>query len=451
MTLSALKTAARTCCLLTCLILPDYVTAQDKAITLSFASPVELEGCAIYLKPITSASGAESISMTIEDNTCKATVPLSSENLYVVACIRNNTQILSTIYVKENVNEAIPVRFAGSNIVADDTEENKAIGGYAVCETDGMKALWNGTHDADALKGIILSTKAKADSVLSVHQCNENIAAYIRIWANVTAGKAYSSLPHILKCKATEMPFGIGEVMDNPQESLDTPHALLFPETVGIITSLAPRGATLTEQLEWLYGNFKCREVCEKVSDGILNGFVSHFDYAGKYDQGLVMLRDATEKYGLSERYLKKFISNRATLKGSPFPEGLSFTDKDGKTHTIDEFKGKYIYIDLWASWCVPCCKEVPHLQALEKELSNPNVVFLSVSIDQKKEPWLKKMQELNMHGNQWHDASNTLPSMLNVRGIPFFLIYDKEGKLHQYNAPRPSYPQLKALLEALE
>ena len=118
----------------------------------------------------------------------------------------------------------------------------------------------------------------------------------------------------------------------------------------------------------------------------------------------------------------------------------------------FSQLRGKYVYIDLWASWCVPCCREVPHLQKLEKELENKDVVFLSISIDQKVEAWKKKMADLQVHGNQWHDSEGTLGKALNVKGIPFFLIYDKEGKLYMYNAPRPSMGlALKELLEGLK
>lgn len=443
--------SSRTLCLLMLTSLSLLSYAQTKKITLSFASQSELEGCTMYLKPLTAESDAESIVMTVEGCTVTATVKPSPVNMYVVACVRNNTQILSTIHAEGEQTATIPVKFQDSNLIAMDTENNKAMSGYAVCETEGMKNLWSGSQNPNKLKSIILRMKSNADSILSVHPCSSDVAEYIRIWAGVTAGKAYSSLPHILRCKASEVPFSIEDVMENPKNLFDNPHSLLFPETVGLITLFVPRDATLIEQLELINENFECRDVRSKVTDGIVNSYVSRFDYAGKYEQGLAMLKEATEKYQLDGKYLKKFISNRATIQGSPFPEGLTFTDKDGKTHTIDEFRGKYIYIDMWASWCVPCCKEVPHLQALEKELDNPDVVFLSISIDQKTQPWLKKMEELSMHGNQWHDSKNVLPSMLNVRGIPFFLIYDKEGRLYQYNAPRPSHPQLKALLEELK
>ena len=93
----------------------------------------------------------------------------------------------------------------------------------------------------------------------------------------------------------------------------------------------------------------------------------------------------------------------------------------------------------------------MPHLQTLEKERQSPNVACLSISIDSKPEPWKKKMADLNMHGNQWHDPQGLLGKNLNVMGIPFFVIYDKEGKLYMHNAPRPSHPQTKAMLEELK
>lgn len=60
-------------------------------------------------------------------------------------------------------------------------------------------------------------------------------------------------------------------------------------------------------------------------------------------------------------------------------------------------------------------------------------------------------MEALGMYGNQFLNQDNSLATALNVRGIPFFMINDKEGKLYMSNAPRPSHPQLKNLLEELK
>ena len=59
-------------------------------------------------------------------------------------------------------------------------------------------------------------------------------------------------------------------------------------------------------------------------------------------------------------------------------------------------------------------------------------------------------MSALGLEGNQLIDKDNRLSEALNVNGIPFFIIYDKEGKLYKYNAPRPSDVRTKPLLESL-
>ena len=90
-------------------------------------------------------------------------------------------------------------------------------------------------------------------------------------------------------------------------------------------------------------------------------------------------------------------------------------------------------------------------MQKLEKEIQNPNVKFVSISIDKKEKAWRAKMKMLNMHGHQFLNQDNSLAEALNVRGIPFFMIYDKDGKLYQHNAPRPSHPALQEMLENLK
>ena len=83
--------------------------------------------------------------------------------------------------------------------------------------------------------------------------------------------------------------------------------------------------------------------------------------------------------------------------------------------------------------------------------MQNEDVVFLSISIDSNVEAWKKKVAQLGLEGNLLIDAKGTLAQSLNVNGIPFFLIYDREGRMYKYNAPRPSDARLKPLLEGLK
>ena len=96
--------------------------------------------------------------------------------------------------------------------------------------------------------------------------------------------------------------------------------------------------------------------------------------------------------------------------------------------------------------------REVPELQKLEAQLKNKNVTFVSVSIDASEDAWKKKLKEKDMHGHQLWNPEGTLGRALNVKGIPFFAIYDPQGKLYMHGAPRPSQgPGLKILLENLK
>ena len=77
---------------------------------------------------------------------------------------------------------------------------------------------------------------------------------------------------------------------------------------------------------------------------------------------------------------------------------------------------------------------------------------FVSISTDASEDAWKKKLKEKNMHGNQFWNPDGTLGKALNVKGIPFFAIYDPQGNLYMYGAPRPSQgPGVVELLKGLK
>lgn len=122
---------------------------------------------------------------------------------------------------------------------------------------------------------------------------------------------------------------------------------------------------------------------------------------------------------------------------GGEMPD-VPIIDPQGNEHRLAEFKGRYVYIDMWASWCGPCNQEIPYLKELEKTLGNDQVVFVSISIDEDPDAWKAAIKRHNLTGNQFL-GNETLATLLKVQGIPRFLIYDKEGRLLYPEAPRPS------------
>ena len=144
-----------------------------------------------------------------------------------------------------------------------------------------------------------------------------------------------------------------------------------------------------------------------------------------------------------------------AFMPGKPSPK-FNYPDPNGKMVSLDDFKGKYVYVDVWATWCAPCKREIPYLKELYKEYKNKDIVFVSLSIDkpEDKEKWLKMIKDENMNWVQifGDKAWNTqFVRDYGIRGIPRFILIDKEGNILNPDAPRPSSQQLKAVLSTLD
>ena len=140
--------------------------------------------------------------------------------------------------------------------------------------------------------------------------------------------------------------------------------------------------------------------------------------------------------------------------KGQAAPQ-FTYPDINGDMVSLSDFKGKYVYIDVWATWCGPCKGEIPYLKALEEELHDKNVVFMSVSIDnpKDKEKWEKMVADEGLAGVQlfadkaW-ESSIAKENMIN--GIPRFMLIDRDGNIYDIKAPRPS-GKIKEVLLGLE
>lgn len=147
----------------------------------------------------------------------------------------------------------------------------------------------------------------------------------------------------------------------------------------------------------------------------------------------------------------QKYASLEKLYPGNDVPNFNFENFKGGKT-TLESLHGKLVYIDLWATWCVPCLKEIPALQALEKEYHDKDIVFVSISIDQKYEDWKKYLTENKLSGIQLYadlTTENNFAQELEVHSIPYFILLDKYGKIIRVNAPRPSDPQIKKLIDS--
>ena len=149
----------------------------------------------------------------------------------------------------------------------------------------------------------------------------------------------------------------------------------------------------------------------------------------------------------------KEFYESwKPLMRGNEIPD-FNFTDKEGKTFSLSSLKGKYIFIDCWASWCGPCRAQVPALKELEKKFHDKDIVFVGKSSDNNKDKWIKAMEELGLEGYQVQesDTSHPFDSFFKVTGIPRFILLDKEGKILRAVMSRPSMPETEAFLKTLD
>jgi thiol-disulfide isomerase/thioredoxin len=151
---------------------------------------------------------------------------------------------------------------------------------------------------------------------------------------------------------------------------------------------------------------------------------------------------------------VKKYAAQFEHLyAGKPAPDAAAF-DIDGKNYKLSDFAGKVIYIDVWATWCGPCKREIPHLKTLEAEYHGKNIEFISISTDRDLNAWKNYITKESMTGLQLHQSDNPEESMsylYKVNSIPRFILIDQKGNIVSSDAPRPSSgDQIKNMLNKL-
>ncbi len=157
----------------------------------------------------------------------------------------------------------------------------------------------------------------------------------------------------------------------------------------------------------------------------------------------------------LVSNYNKEHMALASIKKGAPSPT-FNYPDNNGNSVSLEDLKGKYVYIDVWATWCGPCKVEIPYLKEIDNEFKGKDIAFVSLSIDkmEHKEKWLKMIQDEKLQGIQVladKDWNSDFVTAFNIKGIPRFILLDKDGNIVDANAPRPSDPNLKGLLNSLE
>lgn len=134
-----------------------------------------------------------------------------------------------------------------------------------------------------------------------------------------------------------------------------------------------------------------------------------------------------------------------------------SFVNSKGEEHKFEDFRGKLIVVDFWASWCGPCIQQTPYFEELAEKFKDEDIVFLKVSIDQKQSFWQKFIAERNWTQNSYWIGTNEqnpiYPFVFTeyddksfkgiVTAVPRYVIISKQGNIIDNHAIHPSHPRL--------
>jgi thiol-disulfide isomerase/thioredoxin len=135
---------------------------------------------------------------------------------------------------------------------------------------------------------------------------------------------------------------------------------------------------------------------------------------------------------------------------GMPAP-AFTLQSITGATHSLADYKGKVVYLDVWASWCSPCRQETPKLKALyEKYKNDDRIAFLSIAVSDHIDKWKKAVEDDKATWTQLFDKGNTIQEAYRASAIPKFILIDKQGNIVNPDAPRPSSGrEIEKLLQA--
>lgn len=382
-----------------------------------------------------------------------ANIDRSRWQMYNLVTVNKQQQTITPLHIQDKDGKAtLNLKVEDDKVLlAKPDKDNKALVAFNDGYIARSKTLWmkGRSMEDEEIKNLINSFPTLADSVNKAFAPSENVATYIKIWAALLRYESFTNIRFATGKDIKAMGVDLKQIAKETLQQADCPMATLFDESTTIAISVY-RNSSLKAQLLALQENIKDNALREKSKEASVKHWLSTFDYQNHFDEGEKELKDVVAEFELDNKYVQEFMTHKSAVKAAPFPSDVKLTDVDGNVVNFSKFKGHWVYIDMWASWCVPCIKEIPYLKQLEKDMAGSNVAFVSISIDTNRSAWKKKMTQLELQGNQLINDDESLGKALNVNAIPRFLIYDPDGRLYDDNATRPSDYRTKQTLTKL-
>jgi len=235
-----------------------------------------------------------------------------------------------------------------------------------------------------------------------------------------------------------------------------------FDKTIKFSGQYSKENKFLKESLkkeEELFSDTNLLEMPKNSFDAKVSSYVQAFNerlVSGNLDSTFVNYQKEeiiNVKEYVEKEYEEKNFEALYLRKGKESPKFTNYENFKGGTTSLDDLKGKYVYIDVWATWCQPCKAEIPFLKKIEEEFHDKNIEFVSVSIDEKSAygTWKQMVTDMELGGIQLYSKGDkNFTTAFRIKSIPRFILLDPEGKIVSADAPRPSSTELIETLNSL-
>lgn len=207
--------------------------------------------------------------------------------------------------------------------------------------------------------------------------------------------------------------------------------------------------AETSKILNYVKDNVKDNKVAEYVVNSVV--------YSTVEAEGTIKTKkfiNSFNQYVKSPVLIKKFndlLSQWELINPGKQSPSFAYHDINGKLVKLEELKGKYVYIDMWATWCGPCCHELPYMKKLEEKYAGKDIYFVSISCDKDKKAWERKVKKDNLQGIQLNtEGDDSFMNAYFTKFIPRFVLLDKDGKIINPKMTKPSNKETTDTLDSL-
>ncbi len=150
--------------------------------------------------------------------------------------------------------------------------------------------------------------------------------------------------------------------------------------------------------------------------------------------------------------FLKTFYEQRKRVSPGQPAVPFAIVDKEEQIVKMEDFRDKYVLLDFWASWCIPCLDEFPHMKELYNKYSREQFEIVAISIGEDSLRWRQSLQHFSNPWPQLYAGNGFQQETFTAYrggGIPFYILINPEGNIERYNDIRPSF-NLDSVLDSL-